>query len=189
MSDRVVVKRQPEGVLYGALGSLAFVALCTWLLISAHSGDLEAWVANSSRGWFGYYGVWFGLVFFMWTGWAFLKDIAAVLRERAQLEIDESGFIERDGSRERWLRWDEVSAFELHIPARKFHAVTPIIVFDILHGEVGAWGRMNKSFAGKNAYLRQGYELQPQDLADLLNQCRDAALGNSLEREENCERS
>ena len=92
------------------------------------------------------------------------------------MEIDESGFFERDGSRERRFRWDEVSAFELHIPVRKLHAVTPIIVFDILDGEVGVWGRLNLSCAGRNAYLRTGYDVEASELVGLLNRYRNAAL-------------
>ncbi|WP_150099721.1 hypothetical protein [Maricaulis maris] len=187
MSETIVLRQSTDKLLAMAVGCLAGIGACAWALVNLHTGNLVENVESIRRGWFAYWLLWAGLPFLGVGCWVFAKDGMAAARGRASLTLDEVGFQEQTTGRDRRLCWNQVSPFEVYTKRRFGVPAVSMVVFDVLDQPADWWSGMNRNVAGRGAWLQQSYELPPQELADLLNKYRDAALSDKLESVGKCE--
>ena len=120
---------------------------------------------------YGISGGWFFLVVF---GVLSIISVAMLLPGASSLELDQEGFeVTRFYQRHR-AHWQEVKRFEAFL---QYRSTEKMVIYDDVRSPDTLLVRVNKALAGHNAFLPDTYGLSGDELAWLMGQWRQRAIG------------
>jgi len=140
-----------------------------WLLIFAISALFTAggtWMITSGDA-----SGWFVVIFF---GLGLIVAALAMLPGAGALMLDSDGFGVTNLFRHHRTHWQDTSGFAA---ARIPPARQPMVVYDDTTQSAKSLARINIAIVGRNAGLPDTYGLSAADLAQLMTQWRERALG------------